>query len=644
MKKRVISLILAVMMIVTLFPVSAFAMKNAVTITSQPQSMTVRPGETATFTVSATGGGDHLFYLWFDADLTPVEWLQKIAEDCETKISLDPGKKGTIGVSTIAAKYGIQLFNYYNEHPEIERAILGGEFEPDKESSTLTINNAQKTMHIQCIAVLNNKDNLSELASLELSIDTFLNMTDMRLTGYALSDVITLTVDPNAPCQNHTMRDVPAKEPTCTEEGWDAHQECSVCGYSTATPIPMLDHSYGEWAVSVEPGCTEPGLMIRTCDCGAVDTQEIAPKGHSYSDNWTISKDSSCTEDGLKVRYCAFCGTPEYQAISAEGHSFGDWVSTKAATCTDTGIETRYCAYCEATETRETEALGHSYKNGACSRCSAADPDFKPATPKISSGNDAKTGYCTLSWSKVTGAAKYEVYRATSKTGKYTKMSTTTKTTYTNTSSKAGTTYYYKVRAISAAGVAGGYSTILSRACDCAQPVVTATNVASTGKVKLTWKAVTGATKYEVYRATSKTGTFSKIYTTTKTSLTNTSTTAGKTYYYKVKAIAASSSSNSAFSDVVSRTCDLAQPAVTVKLSSGHPKLSWDKVTGATKYEIYRATSKTGTYTKLTTTTKTSLTNTSAVAGKTYYYKVRAICGTSAAASAYSSVVSIKAK
>ena len=82
------------------------------------------------------------------------------------------------------------------------------------------------------------------------------------------------------------------------------------------------------------------------------------------------------------------------------------------------------------------------------------------------------------------------------------------------------------------------------------------------------------------------------------------------------------------FSDIKYSTCVLAKPVVTVTLNtSGKPVLSWNKVDGAVKYEVYRATSSTGTYTKLTTITGTKLTNTSAVVGTTYYYKVRAVSG-----------------
>lgn len=59
------------------------------------------------------------------------------------------------------------------------------------------------------------------------------------------------------------------------------------------------------------------------------------------------------------------------------------------------------------------------------------------------------------------------------------------------------------------------------------------------------------------------------------------------------------------------------------KASSKSSKITWSSVSGATKYEIYRATSKTGTYKLVATTTSTNYKNTGLTKGKTYYYKVR---------------------
>lgn len=73
------------------------------------------------------------------------------------------------------------------------------------------------------------------------------------------------------------------------------------------------------------------------------------------------------------------------------------------------------------------------------------------------------SGKPKLSWSKVTGADKYYVYRsADGKTFKY--YTSTTKLTYTNTGAKKGTKYYYKVKAICSANIKANsaYSTVVS--------------------------------------------------------------------------------------------------------------------------------------------------------------------------------------
>jgi len=178
-------------------------------------------------------------------------------------------------------------------------------------------------------------------------------------------------------------------------------------------------------------------------------------------------------------------------------------------------------------------------------------------------------------------------------------------------------------------------------------PVVTASNVASSGKIKLTWSAVPGAAKYAIYRSTKKNGTYSKMYTVTGTSYTNTSAKAGKGYYYKVKALSADPATpDSRFSEPVYRTCDLAKPTgLQVTKKNGHPCISWKAVEGADKYAVYRCKSKTGTFVKIGTTAKTTFTNTSAIPGNTYYYKVKALKeGNSAATSVFSGYVYCKAK
>ncbi len=137
-----------------------------------------------------------------------------------------------------------------------------------------------------------------------------------------------------------------------------------------------------------------------------------------------------------------------------------------------------------------------------------------------------------------------------------------------------------------------------------------------------------------------------KQYTsTTKTSYTNTSTTIGTTYYYKVKAVKTVDGTNytSDLSGAKSILCKPAAPTVSIYRTNGKPKITWKAVTGADKYYVYRSTDGKN-FSYYDSTTKLSYTNTGAKKNTKYYYKVKAVCASNSNAnSAQSSAVSIKA-
>ena len=166
-------------------------------------------------------------------------------------------------------------------------------------------------------------------------------------------------------------------------------------------------------------------------------------------------------------------------------------------------------------------------------------------------------------------------------------------------------------------------------------------NKASTGKITISWESVEGDVKYQVYRSTDGGENYTRLSTTTKTSIVNTSAEAGVKYRYKVRAVAENTDANSAYSSAKDRTCDLPQPEAKISnvASSGKIRVSWEAVDGAVKYKVYRSTDG-ETFEYLTSTTKTAITNTSAEAGKTYYYKVRAVPENTDGTSAYSAAVS----
>ena len=342
------------------------------------------------------------------------------------------------------------------------------------------------------------------------------------------------------------------------------------------------------------------------------------------------------------LKWNAVTGAAKYEVYRARSKD-GDYIKYS----TVTGTSYTNTSYIENGNTYyyKVRALDANGTAGAWSSVVSVTYKQTLSAPAVTGGNDAQ-GRPTLTWKAVSGAAKYEVYRARSKDGTYTKYSTTTGTAYTNSSYlTSGATYYYKVRALDANGNAGPYSAVVSVTCrlKLTAPSVTGGNDAQ-GRPTLKWNAVSGAAKYEVYRARSMNGDYVKYSTVTGTSYTNTSYLAnGTTYYYKVRALG-SDGSYGPYSTPVSVTykAPFGAPLVTgSKDSQGRPALKWDKVTDAAKYEVYRARSKDGTYSLMSTQSATGYTNTSYLAnGTTYYYKVRALKA-NGTASAYSSVVTI---
>ncbi len=84
----------------------------------------------------------------------------------------------------------------------------------------------------------------------------------------------------------------------------------------------------------------------------------------------------------------------------------------------------------------------------------------------------------------------------------------------------------------------------------------------------------------------------------------------------------------------VSQQAQLKAPTSVKALSSGQTsiKVSWKKVSGAEKYQVYRYYSKSDSWKKVRTTTKTETTFTGLSKNTTYRYKVRAVRGESVSA------------
>ena len=165
------------------------------------------------------------------------------------------------------------------------------------------------------------------------------------------------------------------------------------------------------------------------------------------------------------------------------------------------------------------------------------DDVVKPDAPAKVKAVSSSYNKIKLTWAASEGAASYAVYRATSSTGKFTKLADVAATTYYNTSLTCGKTYYYKLKATNKAG-ASGYSAVVS-----ARPVpgrvVTVLAKKTPASIVASWKRIGGASGYVVMRSVGDALHFKKVKTITygKTvKFISTKLKRGQTYYFKVRA------------------------------------------------------------------------------------------------------------
>ena len=174
----------------------------------------------------------------------------------------------------------------------------------------------------------------------------------------------------------------------------------------------------------------------------------------------------------------------------------------------------------------------------------------------------------------------------------------------------------------------------------------------TTTSITLNWSKASGATGYEVYKYNSSKKKWEKVGSTTKTSYTVKKLKAGTKYKFKVRAYKTVNKKKyyGSYSSELQTATKTSTPKITsVTTGSKKANLKWKKVSGATGYEIYMATSKNGKYSKVKTITKSSTvkySKTKLKKNKKYYFKVRTYKTVNGKKiySSYSTVKSIKIK
>ncbi|MFE0673144.1 fibronectin type III domain-containing protein [Streptomyces sp. NPDC058867] len=154
----------------------------------------------------------------------------------------------------------------------------------------------------------------------------------------------------------------------------------------------------------------------------------------------------------------------------------------------------------------------------------------------------------------------------------------------------------------------------------------------ATGRAKLAWtkSAEMDLAGYRVYRRP-KGGAYpaTPLATTTSTSYTDTLPSTGAAHYYEVRSVDKAGNESGGTADLGVTTVDTTAPAVPGTLGTASEedglRVTWATVEGAASYRVYRATTADGAYTRVGTTTGDSYTDTTAVVGTAYSYRVTAL-------------------
>lgn len=183
----------------------------------------------------------------------------------------------------------------------------------------------------------------------------------------------------------------------------------------------------------------------------------------------TISDVKSVGYNMLKVTWKAVPGAVSYEIYRSNSKN-GSYTKVKTidevktVSWTDKNVTTGKTYYykIKATVALEGGTTGTGSASGAKSGKAV------PAATTLKAKAGAKQ--IKLTWSKVSGASGYELYRSTSEDGKYSKIKTVTKgstKSYTDKSKvSSGKMYYYKIRAyrkVEGKKVYGEYSKIISK-------------------------------------------------------------------------------------------------------------------------------------------------------------------------------------
>lgn len=375
----------------------------------------------------------------------------------------------------------------------------------------------------------------------------------------------------------------------------------------------VIDKSYPVTNISfycVEFSSSDANLKIEKNDTNPA----LLLKGSFSTLNKTNYVGAYSYEHGIRVEWKATAGATGYKVYKYNGSSYDLLGTTTKLSYDDPDVSAN----------KSSTYLVRAYNaSGTDTSSSSISGYYVKPTSKVAVSiqpNGVKVG-----WYLVDGATSYRIYRRVinpdgSRSGwTYLYEAGSTRTTYIDTKNlESGTHYEYTVRAYASTGASA-----VCRFADIwylAAPTVKLSAV--TGGVKVSWNAIEGAKKYNVYRMYNGGKTWTYIKTVTGLSFTDTAAISGRNIFYTVKAVGESGLSNYKSTKI----SYVGIPHLTsVANAKGGIQVKWNAVANATGYRVYRRAAGEKSWTYLTTVSTNSYFDKNVKAGVYYKYTVRTV-------------------
>lgn len=221
----------------------------------------------------------------------------------------------------------------------------------------------------------------------------------------------------------------------------------------------------------------------------------------------------------------------------------------------------------------------------------------------LTATDGSSSAYVRISWQAATGGNYYQVYRAPAAGGALVAISSwVSGTSYDDTSATPGIDYrYYAEAAADANGThASAYSSSDAgwRALP-APALVVATDGAYTDKVAIGWSPVSGASAYRVTRAVATDGLWTDITGwVNQLNFNDVNASPGRNYYYRVyAALDGAGTRQGSYGQDTGWRAAMSAPTNVVATDGAYSdkvRVTWDAVSGASSYCVFRSTTSTG--------------------------------------------------